>query len=97
MYARVTTVQVQPGKIDDGIQIFRDAVLPAAQQQPGFKGVLQLVDRSNNKSIGITLWETEDDMKAGEASGYYQQQIAKVAPLLTAQPVRETYEVSMRE
>ncbi|HYK83870.1 MAG TPA: antibiotic biosynthesis monooxygenase [Ktedonobacteraceae bacterium] len=97
MYARVTTVQVQPGKIDDGIQIFRDAVLPAAQQQPGFKGVLQLVDRSNNKSIGITLWETEDDMKAGEASGYYQQQIAKVAPLLAAQPVRETYEVSMRE
>lgn len=97
MYARVTTVQVQPGKIDDGIQIFRDAVLPAAQQQPGFKGVLQLVDRSNNKSIGITLWETEDDMKAGEASGYYQQQIAKVAPLLAEQPVRETYEVSMRE
>ena len=97
MYARVTISQVQSGKTDEGIQIFRDAVLPVAQQQPGFKGVSQLVDRGNNKVIIITFWETEEDMKAGESSGYYRAQIAKVASLLAAQPVMETYEVSIHE
>ena len=97
MYARVTIAQVQPGKIDDGIQTVRDEVLPAARQQPGFKGLWQLVDRSNNKTIVITLWETEADMKVGETSGYWQAQVAKVAPVLAAQPVREAYEVSIQE
>jgi hypothetical protein len=32
-------------------------------------------------------------MKANEASGYYQEQVAKFGALLAAQPVREAYEV----
>jgi hypothetical protein len=32
-------------------------------------------------------------MYAGETSGYYQAQIAKVAHMLTTQVVREAYEV----
>ena len=97
MYARITTSQVQPGKIDDGSQIVRDAVLPVARQQQGFKGLWQLVDRGNNKVIIITFWETEDDMKAGESSGYWQEQVARVASILAAQPVAETYEVGIQE
>jgi heme-degrading monooxygenase HmoA len=95
MYARITTIQVQPGKMDDSIQIFRDSVLPAARQQPGFKGLWELVDRSNNKAIAITLWETEADLKAGETSGYFQEQVAKGASVLVGSPVREIYEVAI--
>ncbi len=97
MYARVTIAQVQPGKINEGIQIVRDSLLPAARQQQGFKGALLLTDQSSNKTIAITLWETEADMKAGETSGFYQAQLAKVASLVTAPPVREAYEVSAQE
>ena len=97
MYARLTISQIQPGKMDEGIQIVRDSILPAAKQQQGFRGILFLSDQSANKGIAITLWETEADMRAGEASGYYQAQIAKVASLLAAQPVREAYEVSIQE
>ena len=32
-------------------------------------------------------------MKANEASGYYQEQVAKLGALLAAAPVREAYEV----
>src|SRR5258706_13527609 len=49
MYARMTTIQTQPGTIDEAIRIAQDAVLPAARQQPGFKGVLALVDYSTGK------------------------------------------------
>ncbi len=55
MYARVITVQYQPGEIEEGLQIYGEA-LSETRQQPGFKGVLGLVDRSANKGISITLW-----------------------------------------
>ena len=96
-YARVLTATAQPGKTDELIGIARDSILPAARQQPGFKGGLWLVDRSTGKAIASTLWETEADLLAGETSGFLREQIAKVAPLLATQVVREAYEVSIQE
>lgn len=96
MYARVVNVQIQPGKADEAINMYRDSVVPAAKQQKGSKGILLLTDASTGKGIAITLWETEADMKAGEASGYYQEQIAKFASVFAAPPVMERYEVSVQ-
>ncbi len=96
MNARVVTVQIQPGKISDAIGIYRDSVIPAAKQQNGFKGALLLTDRNTGKGISVALWETEADMTAGEASGYYQQQLAKFRDVFGAPPVREHYEVSVQ-
>ena len=94
-YARVLTTTVQPGKMDEGMQIVRDSVLPAARQQPGFKGGFWMSDRSMGKIMAITLWATEADLLAGETSGYYQAQIAKVAHVLATPVVREAYEVAL--
>ena len=97
MHVRIVTAQVQPDKIDETILIYRDSVGPAFKQQPGFKGTLLLMDRNTCKSISIVIWETEADLKASEASGFYQQQIAKVADFFASTPVREVFEVSARE
>jgi heme-degrading monooxygenase HmoA len=51
-----------------------------------------LKDRETGKSITITLWESEADLQAGESSGFYQQQVGKVVPFVTAPPSREIYE-----
>ena len=96
MYARVTIVLMQPGKLDEGIRVYRDSVVPAAKQQKGFKGIYLLTDRNTSKSISIALWQTEADMKAGESSGYFQQQLAKFKDIFGAPPVREQYEVSVQ-
>ena len=96
MHARVVTVQIQPGKIDEAIGIYGDSVVPAAKQQQGFKGALLLTDPDMGKGISVTLWEAEADMTAGEASGYYQQQIAKFGAVFGAPPVQEHYEVSVQ-
>ncbi len=95
-YARVLTSTLQLSKMDEGMQIIRDSALPAARQQPGFKGWLGLLDRSTGKVMAITIWATEADLLAGEASGYYQAQIAKVAHVLATQVVREAYEVALQ-
>jgi heme-degrading monooxygenase HmoA len=97
MYARATTAQVQPGKMDELVSILLDTVLPAARQQHGYKGGLVLTNPDTGKAEIIALWETEADMTAGESSGYYRDQVAKVMPSLAGPPVREVYQVSNRE
>ena len=98
MHARVTIAQYHPGKADEGMQLYRESILPAARQQRGFKGALGLLDRSTGKGMSITLWETEADAQAsGASSPYFQEQIAKVASLFVAAPVAETYEVTDQE
>ncbi|MFQ6050638.1 MAG: antibiotic biosynthesis monooxygenase family protein [Candidatus Hydrothermarchaeota archaeon] len=96
MHARVVTVQIQPGKMEETISLYRDSVVPAAKQQQGFKGALLLTDSNTGKALSIVLWETEADMKVTEASGYFQEQIAKFAALFAAPPVTEHYEVRVQ-
>jgi heme-degrading monooxygenase HmoA len=96
MFARVGTFQLQPGKMEEGIQIYRDSVIPAARQQQGFKGAFLLTDQNSNKAITITLWETKADMSAGEVSGYLREQLAKAISVLTAGPVLEAFEVAVQ-
>jgi len=93
MYARVTISKIKPGKFDEAIAIYRDSVVPAAKQQKGCKGLFDLGDRATGKGMSIVLWDTEADMKASEASGFYQQQVGKFKDLFAEPPVLEHYEV----
>ena len=95
MYARVTTFQIEPAKLDEALEVSRSSILPTMKQQQGFKGVLTLLDRQTGKATSITLWETESDLKAGESNGYYQQQVSKLASFVAAQPARESYEATL--
>jgi len=95
MYARVVTVSIQPDRLDEVIQVFRDSISPVAKQQKGNKGGYFLTDRKTGKAISVALWETEADMIAGETGDYLREQIAKVAAAFTAAPVAEHYEVSV--
>jgi heme-degrading monooxygenase HmoA len=96
MHVRVTYVQIRPDKVDEATQLYQESVVPAAKQQQGFKGMTLVTDRASGKGISLSYWETEADMAAGEASGYYQQQLAKFGPMLVAPPTREAYEVAVQ-
>jgi quinol monooxygenase YgiN len=97
MYARVTTGQIQPDKIDDASHVYRESIVSAMHQAKGFKNLLVLTDRATGTGLVISVWETEADMKASESSGHYQQQAAKLAHLLVGAPSFETYEVTVQE
>ena len=66
MFARVSTFQGQPDQTAEGIKVAREQILPAARLQDGFRGIYLLFDRESGRSLSITLWETEEDMKASE-------------------------------
>jgi hypothetical protein len=58
--------------------------------------MLLLTDPTTGKGKSITLWETEADMQASEASGYLREQLARLANVLSTQVTREAYQVSVR-
>ena len=96
MYARVLMAQAKPDKTDELIQLIRNSVIPEVKQEVGFKGLLLLNESATGRGISITLWETPVDLKASETTGYLQQQLARVASLLTEPPVVGVYEVSIK-
>ncbi len=97
MHARVTTGQIQPGKMNELVSIYRDSILPATKQQQGNRGAFVLTDSNTGKVIAISLWETEADATAtGAGSAYVQEQFAKLAQAVAGQPTLEQYEVSVQ-
>jgi heme-degrading monooxygenase HmoA len=66
VFARVSTIQGAPEAAEQGIRTIREQVLPAAKGMQGFRGMLALIDRSTGKSVGVTLWASEDEMRASE-------------------------------
>jgi heme-degrading monooxygenase HmoA len=86
MHARVTRSRVAPDVVADAVGIVESSIVPAAKEQPGFQGYLHLVDRATGEGISITLWATEEEMRAGETGPYYRAQIDKVRSLLVTEP-----------
>ena len=64
MYARSTTVQADPQRMDEGIAYIRDEVMPAVQSMPGCMGVSMLCDRDSGRCIVTTSWDSEESMSA---------------------------------
>jgi heme-degrading monooxygenase HmoA len=95
MFVRVTTITTPADRIDEAIRIYRDSVVPAFKQQPGYRSTMMLSDRASGKGMAISVWETQQALEASEASGFYREQVAKFAPLFSAPPVREVFELSV--
>ena len=66
MYARVTTIQMDPARTDDAIRGLRENDVPMFEQIDGFKGFTLLVDRESGKVIGTSFWESAEAMEASE-------------------------------
>ena len=69
MFARMSTLEGPPDQLDEGLPYVREQVLPLMQQQDGFKGFIALGDRQSRKLVGVSLWESEQAMRASEEVG----------------------------
>jgi heme-degrading monooxygenase HmoA len=96
MFARLTTINTRPERVDEGIAIYKKSVIPAAKSQKGFVAAYLLVDRPTGKGMSVTFWKTEEDALANERSHYYQEQLVKYLDLLVGATIREGYEVAVK-
>lgn len=95
MYARATIAVFQPGQLAEATDLFRRAMLPHAQTQPGFRGALALGDAATDKGIIITLWETEADLAASAPPDAIRPQVERFGDLI-ADASQSIYEVLLQ-
>ena len=93
MHAQLVRAKLLPGKAGEAAPVFRDSILPAAREQKGFVSAHVLVDREGGRFAAISLWETAADLEAIIASGFFQEQVGKLAAAFDGPPEREVYEV----
>jgi hypothetical protein len=97
MLARVTTLEVQPGKMDEAQRILRESILPALRQQPGSAGIISLEQPESSRAMVIAFWESQEALDAADAQGFWQSQVAQTIFLMASVPTREVYQVALRE
>jgi heme-degrading monooxygenase HmoA len=95
MHARVTTVEIRPGTMDELMPFYESA----AQQQKGMKGFVStqlLTDRTANKAMIVTLFETLADLEASATVPQQTMADPRVAAALAGPPVIAMYEVAVQ-
>ncbi|OGD10948.1 MAG: hypothetical protein A2Y86_02955 [Candidatus Aminicenantes bacterium RBG_13_62_12] len=96
MYARVTCIHIKPEKVGEAVRLYETSVVPAAETQKGFQGILLLTDATTGHGLSITFWDSEKEALANEQNLYYQNQLVKFMPYFSDPPTREGFEVSLQ-
>jgi heme-degrading monooxygenase HmoA len=93
MHARVTTLELDPGRVDEAVRQLEEDSLPRWKEMDGFKGFTLIADRSSGKALGTTYWETADAMRASEDAMKEDRRRAAETGGASADPVVERFEV----
>lgn len=91
MYARVTTTQIHPTRLEEARRLFRETMAPAIHRHDGSKGLLYLADSATGKVMMVTFWDSEAEMNAVEANRDFLRTIEHLARLMAAPPTFETF------
>src|SRR5262245_16333715 len=66
MLARLTTIEADTERIDEGLTLLREQVIGQGPPQAGAQGAYVLVDRATGRVVILTLWDTEEHLAASE-------------------------------
>jgi len=89
MYARVNATEWNPEKVEQGMRLTEDTIIPAYQECKGFRGYLLLTEPSGDKAMAVTLWETEEDMEASVEVA--RAMVGELKGILRAPPQAQNY------
>lgn len=91
MFARIGTWQGSADEVEQWISRAREHVKPSLRQDAGLAAAYWLVDRAAGKGLIVTLWESEEAMRASEEARLRRQ--ADTAAATGARVTTDRYEV----
>ena len=86
MFCRVTHVQAPEGRVQEGLKLWYENVLPVTMAREGFKGALSLVDPDSGKALSITFWEGEDELLSSTEAEYHKRAIERFGEFFDGRP-----------
>ena len=99
MFARVTQFEMNAhdGNLLAVQTAFERHVVPELRKLPGYEGCYFLQTKRNKATV-VSLWESEETMKAAESSeAYVEQTEQQLKPLLGRHFEVESYQVAYAE
>jgi quinol monooxygenase YgiN len=92
MYTRLFYGEIQQGKADEAWQILNDF----AQRVKQHKGcVLNQVLQNGNEIVGISSWQTQQDLASYADGELARELFRRITPLFLGMPTVRTYEVRL--
>jgi hypothetical protein len=83
----------EPGKIDAGIALVRDEIMPAITVLDGCVGLSLIVDRDSGQCIATSSWTSAETMAGSDAiAGRFREQASRV---LGGEPAVESWEIAV--
>jgi heme-degrading monooxygenase HmoA len=70
-------VKIDPNRIDDNLDFFRQTVVPDMKARPGFLAVRHLIDRTSGEGRVGSLWTDEASLAASLAQSDQRRALAK--------------------
>ncbi len=97
MFARASAIAGDRGRMDEGARMLETETLTELERLEGFQGVLALGDRATGQMLVISLWETEEMMRASEErAGELRSEAARQLGA-SGEPRVDRYEVLLHE
>lgn len=59
MYARISTIEGDPNKLDDAVAVVNEKIIPTLKGVKGFTAVNFMADRSSGKLVGVAFWQDQ--------------------------------------
>jgi heme-degrading monooxygenase HmoA len=95
-WVRLTTLNGDATKVEEGIGHFESTVIPAVSQLQGFRGAVLLVDRATGDALAATIWTGKSDLEASSSQvGPIRATASEV--MGAGDPGVESYEVAFAE
>lgn len=92
MYTRLFSGTIQPGKAEEAWQVLNEFAQRVKQQRGC---VLNQVLQTGNEIVGITTWETKEDLAAYADSELAKELFTRITPLFMGRPTARSYEVRL--
>ena len=96
MYVRIATFTGgDPSRADEIIESVRSMIQTRAQDIPGAKRFMLLVDREGGRGLGVTFFESEDALRSAEP--IFEQMTSAVPDAGGTRQSVDVYEVAVEE
>jgi len=100
MVARATIAEIDFLRmgLEESVDLARDSVIAALQEQDGYEGCLVLVS-PQGQALALTFWRDEEAADAGLGGGrrFYSEQVEKFVTIYRSPPGRESYDVVLAD
>ena len=76
MFARVSRFTASETQFNDGVAYQREVLAPRLEKQPGFEGLMLLMDRKTGFAYNISFWKTAEDLAGSTDLGESEAEMA---------------------